>query len=237
MTKSYISQIDYIESLSEYKVRNIANEHFECKGYDCYIVTFLNKFGISLLVYKNNRQISFANMYQLHHDEAGQKLISIYKNEINRILFTDDELMDEVKSYEDYTLKCHYVINYLSECYENYSIFRDMFKFDDNDEPKKRRKGVKYTEYSSIAHAYFATNEYIVLSKKYMLHLQKEFSRLKAEPKYFREMINKEMMNHECDYTYDYTEALEALGLQEENLTDVQKNILHDEFNRICYEI
>lgn len=52
MTVSYTNQIDYIEGLSEYKAHRLANEFFSCKGYDCYIVNFSNKFGLSLLVYK-----------------------------------------------------------------------------------------------------------------------------------------------------------------------------------------
>ncbi len=45
-------------------------------------------------------------------------------------------------------------------------------------------------------------------------------------------MVSSELANHEAGYTCDYTEALDALGMKFEELTEEQKIIVKEELKK-----
>ena len=66
-------------------------------------------------------------------------------------------------------------------------------------------------------------------------HLEKSFNQIKEDENIFREMISRELSNHEACYTGDYTDALNALGLIFEDLTRTQQKIVKEELKKqIC---
>lgn len=227
--------IEEIEKLKVSEVKKMAEEHFVCKGYDCFIVDFKDRFGLSLLVFKGKKHIYYANDYELHHRASfiRNRLISYYKEHINSILFTEEELMGPLSNYDEYLRKERYVRSYLRQCYDSISIF----EFSSNPkEEKVRNMKIKrwYTYYSSEVFSYFKDEEYILLSEKMMKHLQSSYNKLISEPERFREMIRYELYNHECGYTGDYRDALRTLGMKENELTAEQKQILKEEFEECC---
>lgn len=229
--------IEEIEYLKLKEVKAMAIEQFDCKDYDCFIVDFKDRFGLSLLVFKGKKHIYYANDYELHHkyerESKKEDLISHYKKHIRTVLFTEDELMGPVTTYDDYQRKEHYVRSYLAQCYDNISVFAIGLT---PEEEKKRNMRIKrwYTHYSSVGFAYFKDEEYIKLSEKIMKHLKDSYDQLQAEPEGFREMIRYELYNHECGYTGDYSEALSSLGIKEAKLTIEQQKILKEEFRECC---
>lgn len=86
--------------------------------------------------------------------------------------------------------------------------------------------------YNHISLCYVADEKIIETQKKYFEHLQSAYQKLKADDETFREMIHYELANHEACYTWDYSDALEALGLVFDELTEAQKKIVKEELNK-----
>ena len=76
-------------------------------------------------------------------------------------------------------------------------------------------------------------DESIVKTQSEILkHLEESFEKLKASDETFKEMISRELANHEACITCDYTDALDALGFRFEKLTEAQQKIVKKELNR-----
>ena len=100
-----------IENLTEQKAKEMALEEIEIKGHNCYLVDLGKNFGYSILVFKNGMHIYYANDYELHHGyivkEKGRDVLrQYYIKKMNKILFTNKELLEDIKTYDEY--KLHY---------------------------------------------------------------------------------------------------------------------------------
>lgn len=224
--------IETIEKLKYYQAKGMAIETIQIKDHDVFFVDFDDAFGYSALVFKNQRQIHYANEYELHYgwmrEEGRDVLREYYINKMNKKLFTDDELMEEVKTYDDYNRKSYFLRNYWIMRYEHVSAF--YISEEDGKAIKKAARKLPY--YNNISFCYVESQEIVDEQRKILDHLESEFEKIQGNEDIFREMIRYQLANHEYCVTCDWTEALRSLGFTYNILTEIQKRILKEEANR-----
>ena len=227
--------IDKIESLTVEEARELAQEIMEIKGYECIFVDFKDRFGYSVLVFKNGKHIHYANDYELHHEymieEQGKEALrQFYVDEMNSRLFTDAELLEDIKTYNEYKRKDYFLRNYWIMCYDRLSIFgigeKAQQEFD-NAKPN-------FPFYNPVSFCYVSDAEIVKIQNKFSEHLKTAYAKLKENNDTFREMISYELANHEACITCDYTDALQSLGFTWERLTDEQRLITLEELEKQC---
>lgn len=227
--------IKEIESLTLEEVKNNALEHMEIKEHDCFFVDFDGYFGYSILVFKDGKHIYHVNDYELHHrhlvkENGRDALRAYYIKEMNGKLYTDAEMMEEPSSYDEYEKKNHFLRNYHIMRYEHETIF-----FIGTDaERKNRQKRIEknYPYYNPVSFCYVSDPEIIDIQKKYLRVLKNAYKQFQNDSEIFREMVRKELANHEACITCDYTDALDALGMKYAELTEEKQQIVKEELKR-----
>lgn len=224
--------ISEIQNLTYDEAKQMAEE-MEIKGHSCFFVEFDDRFGYSVLVFKNRRHIYYANDYELHNEyivkESGKEgLKQLYIKELNNKLFTDEELMGEVLTYAEYDKKCYFLRNYYIMRYDCISIWgigkEEQERFD------KARKTL--TVYNPISFCYVADENIVKTQKEILLHLENEFIKLKNNDDEFRKMVAYQLANHEACITGSYEDALGALGIAFESLSEEKQKIVLQELNK-----
>ena len=223
--------INEIEALTqnqmEIMVQDGKAEKLVVKNYDCYLVNLGDAFGYSVLVFKNNHHIHYANDYQLHHSrKTEEELKQWYIKTLNNKLFTEAELMEEVRTYDEYIRKSYFVRNYWIMQFERVSVFcigkPDM----------KLEEAKEKMLYCPTCFCYVKDKNIIERSWEFISHIEKSFNKAKEDIEVFRKMVSYELANHEACITCDYIEALDSLGMKFENLTEEQKRIVKEELKR-----
>lgn len=225
--------IDMIRALTAEEARQMALETMEIKEHECIFVDFGGYFGYSVLVFKNGKHVHYADDFELHHGhivkESGKEALKQwYIDTLNRKLYTDAELLEDVKTYDEYEKKNYFLRNYYIMRYDYVSIFgigeeaQKAF-----DEARKT-----YTIYNPVSFCYVKDERIVKTQSEILKHLEKSFEKLKASDETFKEMISRELANHEACITCDYTDALDALGFRFEELTESQQKIVKKELNR-----
>ena len=225
--------IDMIRALTIEEARQLAIETMEIKNHVCIFVDFEGYFGYSVLVFKNGKHIHYADDFELHHGYIVKKsgkeaLKQWYIESLNRKLYTDAELMEEVKTYDEYEKKNYFLRNYYIMRYDYVSIFgigeeaQKAF-----DEARKT-----YTVYNPVSFCYVTDENIVKTQTEILKHLEESFEELKKSDETFREMVSSELANHEACITCDYEDALDALGLRFEKLTEVQQKIVKEELKK-----
>ena len=227
--------ITTIENLAYEEAKNIAMEHMIIKDHDCFFVDFGGYFGYSILVFKNEKHIYYANDYELHHrhlvkEKGRDTLREYYIKEMNGKLYTDVEMMEESSSYDEYEKKNHFLRNYYIMRYDHESIF--FIGTDAEREERKKRIEKNYPYYNPVSFCYVADQKIVEIQREYLRILQNAYERLQNDLGVFREMVRKELANHEACITYDYTDALGALGMKFEELTEEKQKIVKEELKR-----
>lgn len=218
-----------IEDLSYAEAKEAAIEEMNIKNHNCIFADFDNGFGYSVLVFRNGRHIYHANDYQLHHPEkTKEQLKDLYIKKMNNILFTDEELMEEVRTYSEYQRKKYFLQNYYIQQYDYLSIFRFGKEQEENFEKAKP----DYPYSNPISFCYVKDPNIVKKQIKMNSHLEKEFKRIKKDNEIFREMIAYQLSNYEACITHDYTEALAALGLTFEKLNTEKQKIVEQELKK-----
>ncbi len=225
--------VDEIETLTIKEAEQMALETMEIKEHECIFVDFGGSFGYSVLVFKDGKHIHYADDFELHHEyivkESGKEALKQwYIDALNNKLFTDAELLEEVATYDEYKRKDYFLRNYWIMRYDYVSIFgigeEAQRAFD---EARKT-----YTIYNPVSFCYVVDKSIVDTQEKYLHHLEEVYSRLKDNMETFREMISRELANHEACITYDYTDALDALGMKFEELTEEKQEIVKKELNK-----
>ena len=226
-------KVSDIEKLQYDDIKDFAVEEMQIKDHDILFVEIPGAFGYSALVFKDNRQVYHANQYQLHFGylfkESGvDGLRSRYIEILNNKLYTDAELLEECRTYDEYEKKTYFVRNYYIMRYD----YRTAWAFgrEQNEELEKEKKNYKF--FNPVSFCYVNDESIAEKQKEFLNHLEKEYSRLKNNIEIFREMVSKELANHEACITCDYTDALRALGLSFESLTDAQKKVVKEELRK-----
>lgn len=227
--------ITEIENLKYEEVRENALEKLTIKDHDCFLVDFGGYFGYSILVFKNKKHIHYANDFELHHHylvkkEGIEGLKQYYIKEMNKKLYTDAELLEPCKSYEEYKAKDYFLRNYWMMRYEHESIF--FIGTDAEREERKKEIDFKYPFFNPVCFCYVADKKIVEDAENYLTALDKSFHALQDDEEAFREMIKYELSNHEACITCDYTDALAALGMSFDRLSDDKKQIVKEELKK-----
>lgn len=224
--------IETVEALTLDKVQELALEKLTIKEHDCYIVDFGDYFGYSILVFKNGKHIYFANDYELHHrhlvkEKGKEALRQYYIDTLNNKLFTDSELMENVSSYDEYQRKDRFLRSYYIMRYDHVSAF--CIGNEQEKELENKKKTYKY--YNPVSFCYMKESEKDVIStqRKISNHLDESYKNLAESANGFREMIASELANHEACITYSYVEALAALGMKFDELSEEKQKIVKEE--------
>lgn len=220
--------IQEIEALTIKEVEDMRKEAkadlITVKDHDCYLVDLDGYFGYSVLVFKNNHHIYYANDYQLHHSHKTiEELKQWYNETLNNKLFTESELVEDVQTYSEYQRKNHYVRNYWIMQFDYVSAFC-IGKPD-----KELEKTKEKMFYCPICFCYVKDKNIVERSWKFISHIEKSFNKAKETVEVFRKMVSYELANHEACITCDYRDTLDSLGLDFEELTEEQKQIVKEE--------
>lgn len=225
--------IDMISELTIEEAKKLMIESMEIKEHKCFFVDFGGYFGYSVLVFKDKKHIHYADDFELHHHYIVKKsgkeaLKKWYIESLNRKLYTEKELLENVKTYDEYKQKDYFLRNYYIMRYDHISIFGI------GEEAKKAFEKARktYTVYDPVSFCYVKDKEIVEKQIEILNHLKKSFKSLKENNDTFREMIRHELANHEACITYSYTDALDALGLRFEDLTEEKQNIVKTELSR-----
>ena len=188
-----------IEKLTETEAQEIALESMEIKGDNIYFVNLANGFGYSCLVFKNNHHIKYANDYQLHHEYIVKKqgveaLRNMYISSLNHKLYTEEEIKEPLKNYNEYSAKEYFLRNYYGMQVDYISIF-----FISNSEAATNayEESIKGKSFNPIAFAYMDDVNFI----KHHIELYKELEKAREDTgenyDYLKEAYLSEMYNHE----------------------------------------
>lgn len=220
-----------IEKLTINDVKNLVvkgkAEEIKIKEHDCYLTNLGDAFGYSVLVFKNGKHIYYSNDYQLHHGKKTvEELKEWYIYTLNRKLFTESELMEDVIDYDEYRRKEYYVRNYWIMQFDRVSAFY-IGKPDKDQEEAKRNMF-----YCPTCFCYVSDNKIIEKASRYITRIEESFLKAKEDKKIFREMIAYELANHEACITCSAADALDSLGLKYDDLSAEQKAIVGEELNK-----
>jgi hypothetical protein len=129
---------DEIRALFQADAASIAIESMDVKGYDVYFIDFGPLRGYSYLVFKNDHQITddFGHLHSYILKERGLAgLRQWYIDTLNTKLFTEEEIAEPLKSYDDYQQKSYFLHNYYAKQHDYMSMF-----FIGSDEKREERK-------------------------------------------------------------------------------------------------
>lgn len=223
-----------IEDIENLKIEDVKRfekegraEKINIKGHDCYLVNLGGHFKYSILVFKNNKHIYYANDYQLHHQtKIKEELKNYYIQVLNNKLFTESELMEEIQDYNEYKNKDYYIRNYWPMQFKRISVFYI------GERSKEQAEAIKTMIYCPPCFSYVNDPEIVEKAYKFINHIEKSYQKAAEDLEVFKKMISYELANHEACVSRDYTSTLDSLGLKFEELTEEQQEIVKKELNR-----
>lgn len=194
--------------------------NFVHKGFNCYMIE--TDEGTQLLIYGNERLVKYLQERNFPKFNNMEDLKRQYEMWCNNHIFTLDECM-ACKDYDDYQRKNEYLRDLYPLWWDSVSLFFDEYDLEE------------YPYFSTVCYYFFKDKE-IVESLDYVYNKLKECWKelFDRDDEMFKQALREEMFNYETSYTCDYSEALDELGIREDELSVSRKAILHDEFNKIC---
>ena len=219
---------DEIRALSEVDAARLAIETMEIKDFNVYFIDFGTLRGYSYLVFKNGHQITddFGNLHDYILKEKGLAgLRQWYIDRLNAKLFTEEEIAEPLKNYDDYQQKSYFLHNYYAK-QENYV---SMFRIFRNEEDEKAfDKEVKDMIFNRVGFCYmdkslkYFVDKHVALLDK--LNAQKE--NVADNYDYQKSAFLYEMYNHEyaINLQADW-DVLSVFGTvsYEDTLSDINK--------------
>ena len=231
-----------IENMTEKEVAEKVIEKMDIKGFNVYLINFDDAFGYSALVFKNDHYIHYANDYELHHkylveEEGIEGLRKYYIESLNNKLYTEEELDQPLKNYDEYDKKSYFLHNYYGMQVDYISIFHI---FHNKEEEMEYDKKVKTMHYNPVGLCYMHDIDFIKKHMTLFNKLRKRKEAMKDDFEYQKGAFLSEMYNHEyginweADYSvlstfgnieYHGDEAGELEKYFEElSFTDTQRN-------------
>lgn len=189
-----------IEALTEEQARGMAVENSVIKEHNIYFVDFGGYFKFSCLVFKNNHHIYYANDYELHCPNKTQtELKEFYVKSLNAKLFTEKEIAEPIKTYDEYSRKEYFLYNYYPMRTDYISQFR-IFRTEEDE--KKFEEEVKGMTYNKIGCCYMSDKEFVKHHIELYLQLQKAKENTVNNFEYMQNAFLYEMRNHEYPINY-----------------------------------
>ena len=234
--------IGEIDSVTETEAKEMAEEVMEIKEHNIYFVDFGGYFGYSCMVFKNNHHIHYANDYQSHHHNVTkEKLKKIYVESLNNKLYTEAEIAEPLKDYDEYSLKSYFLHNYYGMRMDYVSIFRITKTEEEKASYEKEIEGMIY---NPVAFAYMSDPDFVKHHVELLELLEQAKEKMSDNYEYYKKAFLYEMYNHEyginweadhatlsafgnIQYHGDSTDALQ-LYFDELNFTEVQRKAYLD---------
>lgn len=232
--KEYL--IKDIEALTEPEAAELAEETMDVKGFSIYFINFQGCFGYSYTVFKDGHHVNHANDYELHHsgivDEEGREgLREYYIKQLNAKLFTEEELVGPVKSYDDYQRKDYFLRNLYAQFRDYVSRFAIITT---QEEEEAYKDSIAGKIYDPVCFAYFdpSEREFVEHHKDLLAQLEASKNKTLDNYEYWREAFLFEMYNHEYTIALDgdYS-TLTAFG----NITPYDGNPLKKWFDELGF--
>lgn len=211
---SKFTNIEKIESAKENEIVEIAIEKHNVKGYNVYLVDLEGYFGYSRMIYKDGAHIYYLNDYELHHNgKSREELHDMYLNSIKRRVFTDEEIGQPLKDYDEYRMKSEFLTNHYGMQKPHVSMFCIIRN---DDEEKAYDESVKGMIRNPIAFAYYHKEDEDFVKHHIELReaLEKAYSETETNYEYQKAAFKYEMANHEYhinSWQGDY-DTLSAFG-------------------------
>lgn len=202
-----------IENIAETEAKEMSLETMEIKGHNIYFVDFGGAFGYSCLVFKNKHHIHYVNDYELHHNNSGmnrEALRQWYIDGANNILFTEEEIAEPIKDYNDYELKSYYLHNYYGMQVDYISAFRIIRN---KEEEKAFDEEVKGMIYNPVCFSYMNDGDFVNHHIELLNKLEAQKDTMSENYDYWKDAFLREMYNHEygINWEADY-DTLSAFG-------------------------
>lgn len=238
----YQFNIEDIEKMTDADAFIYAEDHETVKEHDIYFVDFKGYFGFSCLVFFEGKHIYYANDYQLHHKKytwnddgshtteeyTKEELKKLYIEALQHKLFTESELSEPLKNYDEYTKKDYFLRNYYGMRHDYIS----MFFIGTDEERKARQKKVEKMFFSPVSFSYY--HDKAIPEKIMELHkaLEEQKNNVSTNYEYQKAAFKKEMFNHEYSINWqaDY-DTLSAFG----RLNYKENATLTDYFNQLDF--
>lgn len=181
------------------------------KGHNVYFVDIEGAFGYSALVFCNGHHIHYANDYQLHHPgKSREELHEWYVETLNMKLFTEHELSEPLKDYDEYTRKRYFLQNYYGMREHYISCFHIKGSEQEEAERDKQIAGMVFNRVCFCYH-----NDHDFVKRCCQLYDALEDAKKETEEsyEYHKNAFLHEMYNHEygINWQADY-DTLSAFG-------------------------
>lgn len=220
-----------IEHISEDWARELADEVLNIKGFNCYLLDIGGAYGYSILVYKNNHHIYYADDYQLHHpSKTVDELRAWYIETLNHKLYTDDEIISPLKDYDDYTSKSYFLSNY----YGMQEDYVSAFYIVTPESKAEHDKAIEGKIYNPVCYSYYDEDkaDFITHHIELKKQLEQQKKQMQNDFEYMKQAFLSEMWNHEYGYNWqaDY-DVLSCFGSIQYNHYDD----MNDYFNQLNF--
>lgn len=202
--------IKEIEAINEQEAANMAQLHLTIKEHDIYIVDFGGYFKYSCLVFRNGAHLYYADDFELHHTgKTHEELLAMYREAMEKKLFTDRELGDDLTDYNQYKAKENYLRNY----WGMQKPYVSAFCIGDDKEHKKHERATKGKIYDPVNFAYYDDKDFVQKHVQLFADLELAKDRMIDNPEYWRRAFVYEMWNHEYAINWDAdVDTLSAFG-------------------------
>ena len=165
-------------------------------------------------------------------------MICFYGDKINKILFTEEEIVEPIKDYNEYKNKEYFLHNYYGMQVDSVPIFC----CNPTEEQKREfERKTKKMVYNPVAFAYMSDADFVEHHVKLLLALEKAKDNMSSNYEYLKKAYLHEMYNHEygINWQADY-DTLSAFGnvsyhgdnlnayFEELKFTDLQKQAYLD---------
>ena len=197
--------IQDIEEMTEQDIRTAYAPNFEAvpvKGYTVYLVDVAGRFGYSMIVFGDGRQIVWANDYELHHDfymksHTRADLRELYIKKANSQLYTEEELAQPLKDYHDFERRRRYISELLPLKRDFVSIFCFCATVKEKEERKKELKAHPVACHSALGYFTEADKEFAMHIDDLMVDLVTHLENTKNDYDYNFTAFYYELGNHE----------------------------------------
>ncbi len=226
--------ITEIENLSENDVLQLCEEKMDFKGFNIYFVDLGQYFEYSVMVFKNNHQIKYANDYALHHSgKTKEELKSWYLSTLPNKLFTEEEIAEPLKSADDYRMKRDFLLNHYGCQMDHISHFHIFHTEEERQELLRQTKNMFD---NPVALAWFYDKDFVDKHVKLWETLMDREKHAMESFDYCKSAFLYEMYNHEyginwqadwdvlsCFTNIAYKDESTSAYLARTDFTDMQK--------------
>lgn len=204
---------DERQALTEEQAREMAKEVLDIKGFTVYVADAGEQWNPYYLVFKNGHHIHYANedgMYDEFYKGRGMTDADLRQKHIDALnakLFTEEELAEPIKDYDEYERKRYFLQNYYSMQVDYVSSFRIAPTKEEEAAFQEKIKGLTF---NPISFCYMADVDFIHRQSELRKILEARKEEMKDNYEYYKKAFISEMYNHE--YSINWQADLDTLS-------------------------